>query len=93
LLLADARNGLDFTVAQRAEVQSEKTYEMARSAHRLNVLAALFFPVTAISSVFGMNFASGLEKLSEPWLFWIVLMFGFMCGGILVKVICKPELH
>jgi len=45
LLHGDAKNGLEFTVARQAEQQAERTYDMAVSAHRLNLLAAAFFPV------------------------------------------------
>jgi len=87
LLHADAKNGLDFTAAEKAEIQSDKSYEMALSAHRLNVLAALFFPVTAISSIFGMNFHSGLETIPGSWMFWGVLGGGFLSGVLLMQLI------
>lgn len=90
LLYTDAKNGLDFMAAQKAELQSERSYEMAMSAHRLNLLAALFFPITAISSIFGMNFSSGLESL--PGLFWGILAGGFLSGLLLTQVIAqKPK--
>lgn len=85
LLQVDAKNGLDYTVAHKAELQSAQSLQMARSSHRLNVLAALFFPITAISSVFGMNFGSGLEALPHPWVFWGVLSTGFCAGLMLVR--------
>ncbi|HNB21902.1 MAG TPA: CorA family divalent cation transporter [Candidatus Melainabacteria bacterium] len=92
LLYTDAKNGLDFTAAQKAELQSQRSYEMAMSAHRLNLLAALFFPVTAISSIFGMNFPSGLESLPGQWLFWGILGGGFLSGVLLTRVIAqKPQ--
>jgi len=89
LLHVDAKNGLDFTAAQKAELQSQRGYEMAMSAHRLNLLAALFFPVTAISSIFGMNFPSGLESIPGQWLFWGILGGGFLTGVLLTQVIAK----
>ncbi|MBX9952688.1 MAG: hypothetical protein K2Y39_26170 [Candidatus Obscuribacterales bacterium] len=89
LLHVDAKNGLDFTAAQKAELQSQRSYEMAMSAHRLNLLAALFFPVTAISSIFGMNFPSGLESIPGQWLFWGILGGGFMTGVLLTQLIAK----
>ncbi len=89
LLHMDAKNGLDFTVAHRSELQSQRTYEMAVSAHRLNLLAALFFPVTAISSVFGMNISHGLESCSGTWLFWGVLGVGFVTGLLLTLLIAQ----
>ncbi|MFN8659862.1 MAG: CorA family divalent cation transporter [Candidatus Obscuribacterales bacterium] len=90
LLHLDAKNGLDYTVASRAELQSERSYEMAASAHRLNLLAAVFFPITAISSIFGMNIASGLETVPGRWLFWVVLGVGFLSGLILSRMIAQP---
>lgn len=89
LLHNDAKNGLDFTAAQKAELQSQRSYEMAMSAHRLNLLAALFFPVTAISSIFGMNFSSGLESIPGQWLFWGILGGGLLTGILLTQVIAQ----
>lgn len=91
LLHTDAKNGLDFMVAQRAEQQSQRTYEMAVSSHRLNILAAIFFPITAMSSVLGMNVVSGLEFLPASTTFWAVLLIGFGSGLLLARVISnKP---
>lgn len=87
LLHQDAKNGLEFTAAEKAEIQSDKAYEMAVSAHRLNILAALFFPITAISSIFGMNFHSGLETIPGSWMFWGILGGGFVSGVLLMQVI------
>src|SRR4029077_1369179 len=55
LLHNDAKNGLDYTVALETELQSQRTYEMAVSAHRLNLLAALFFPIATLSAIFDMK--------------------------------------
>jgi Mg2+ and Co2+ transporter CorA len=90
LLQLDAKNALDYTIAERAELQAQRSLEMAASAHRLNVLAALFCPVTAISAIFGMNFASGLESIAKPWLFWGVLVIEFVVGLVLVRAVAKP---
>lgn len=87
LLHSDARNGLDFLVALRAEQQSHRSYQMAVSAHRLNILAALFFPITAMSSVLGMNVVSGLESLPGTTMFWSVLTVGLGSGILLARTI------
>lgn len=92
LLHEDAKNGLDYTIAQKTEQQSHRSYEMAVSAHRLNLLAALFFPITALSSVFGMNISSGLESAGNSSLFWGILGAGFLIGILLTKLITKPTL-
>ncbi len=92
LLYMDAKNGLDYTAAQRNELQSQRTYEMSVTAHRLNMLAAIFFPITAISSIFGMNFATGLEAITGTTVFWAILGGGFLSGLLLSKVISeKPS--
>ena len=89
LLHADAKNGLDYTVAHETKQQTQRTYEMAVSAHRLNLLAAIFFPIATLSSLFGMNFQSGLESYPGPWLFWGTLGVGFVAGLLLTLIIAR----
>jgi hypothetical protein len=96
LLHGDAKNGLDFTVAHQAEQQAQRSYEMAVAAHRLNVLAATFFPLatlsTILAAVFGMMLAHedhGLEDLSTPALFWALMGVGLVCGLVLGKIIAR----
>lgn len=80
LVHSDAKNGLDFTIAKRAEEQAEIGAHIAASSHRLNLIAALFLPVTAVATVFSMNFLHGLETRYAPWLFWGVLVLSFLFG-------------
>ena len=92
LLHQDAKNGLDYTVARKSELQSQQSYEMALSAHRLNVLAAIFFPITALSSIFAMNPALAPETLLHTPIFWTVLGAGSLTGLLLSRSIMhKPE--
>lgn len=79
LLVGDARNALDFTVAKSAEAQAASGVQAVEAQHRLNLLAALFFPVTAIGSILGINLRTGLEG-APPVLFWIVLVLAFAVG-------------
>lgn len=93
LLHGDAKNGLDYTVARQAERQAARTYDMAVSAHRLNLLAATFFPVATLSTVygavFGMILAHGDGGWSSPALFWSLLVFGLLCGFVLAQAIAR----
>jgi hypothetical protein len=93
LLHGDAKNGLDFTVAHQAEQQSERTYEMAVAGHRLNLLAATFFPLATLSAiygaVFGMILAHGHQEWSTPALFWGIMGVGMVCGLILGRLIAR----
>ena len=62
---------------------------MAVSSHRLNLLAAIFFPIAALSSIFGMNVSHGLEAYPGPWLFWGTLGVGFVSGLLLTLLIAR----
>jgi hypothetical protein len=79
LLLEDVRNALQYKMAREAEHQARLSQETVRASHRLNVLAAWFFPLTAISSVFGMNFAHGLGD-HDPIMFWVIFALGLGLG-------------
>ena len=94
LLHGDAKNGLEFTVARQAEQQAERTYDMAVSAHRLNLLAAAFFPVATLSAIFSAIFGMLLvhpseQEWSRPALFWCLLGFGLICGLVLARAIAR----
>jgi hypothetical protein len=79
LLLEDVRNEIQYRTAREAEEQARLGKEAVRAGHRLNILAALFFPLTAIASVFGMNLVHGFEHRG-PLLFWLVFVLGTALG-------------
>lgn len=74
LAAADAQAGLEFTIANRVEAH-------AAAQHRLNVLAAIFFPITAIATIMGMNLTSGLEG-GPAWWFWAATGIAFAAGFV-----------
>lgn len=80
LVHADSKNGLDFTIARRAEEQAELADQIQRSSHRLNRLAALFLPISALGGMLGVNLEHGLEHWHAPWVFWIVFGGAFLVG-------------
>lgn len=92
LLQQDAKNTLDFVIARRAEEQAESARRQAKAAHRLNVLAAMFFPVATLTAVFGMNLQHGLEKFdaaSGPWPLVGVLAAGLALGALLAVFVTR----
>lgn len=91
LLLDDVRHAIQYRIAREAEVQSQASREALQASHRLNILAALFLPLTAMASIFGMNFSHGLNEHS-PLLFWSISA-GSMALGFLMKgwVVAKPK--
>jgi Mg2+ and Co2+ transporter CorA len=78
LLLQDAQFGLNFTVARQAESQAASARQMAATAHRLNLLAAMFLPLTALASVFGMNLHHGMDNTLGN--FALVCLGGLLLG-------------
>jgi Mg2+ and Co2+ transporter CorA len=75
-------------VARKTEEQAQRGYEMAVSAHRLNLLAAIFFPIATLSAIFGMNLQHGLP-LPSPGAFWGVLLIGLVSGMFLTLLIAS----
>jgi hypothetical protein len=90
LLVGDARNGLDFTIARSAEEQAGSAQRAAEAQHRLNLLAALFFPITAIGSIMGINLKTGLEG-APPALFWGVLVSALAVGVLVRGSLARKE--
>ncbi len=79
LLYMSTRHALDYQIARQSEKETRLSMQSVKIANRLNVLAAIFFPLTAISGIFGMNLRTGLEGIST-WLFWLVLLLGILLG-------------
>ena len=79
LLLQDAQFGLNCTVAKQAEAQAETARQMAKTAHRLNLMAAFFLPLTLLASIFGMDIHSQLAD--TPANFYVLCGSGLI-GGI-----------
>ena len=65
LLMGDAKASLEFLIAKRTEEQAESSHQMAVSSHRLNILAAFFFPMATLSALYGVNLQHGLEKIQS----------------------------
>ncbi len=79
LLFAGSKNALDYRIARQAETQARLGNEALHVANRLNVLASIFFPLTAMASIFGMNLQDGFQQAST-WQFWLVLLAGVVLG-------------
>lgn len=90
LLLDDVRNAIQYRAAREAEVQSQDAKEALKAGHRLNILAALFFPLTAITSVFGMNLRHGLDE-NRALLFWLIFGGGVGLGFFFKSWVLGPK--
>lgn len=89
LLFTATKNALDVLVAKQAEKQSRTSERMAVASHRLNVLAAFFFPIVTLMALFGANLTHGLEGRS-PIVFFGVVLLGLGLGVVLTLFITRP---
>jgi len=83
LLKEDATHSLEYFMAKQAESQ-------ALASHRLNLIAAIFFPILAFAAIFGMNLEHGFEHESI-WLFWLVVVIGIVTGLVMQSLIFKTN--
>jgi hypothetical protein len=79
LLTLEARDAIDYVTARQAEAQAALSLQLARESHKLNVVAAVFLPITALASVFSMTLKSGLEGWG-PAVFWLIVAAGVALG-------------
>jgi hypothetical protein len=92
LLLEDVRNMIQYRSIREAEQQSLLAAEALRASHRLNVIAAIFLPLTAITGIFGMNLAPGIDKESALY-FWTIALISMALGfGVKSWVVGSPQI-
>ncbi|HMP78691.1 MAG TPA: CorA family divalent cation transporter [Pirellulaceae bacterium] len=90
-LLSEAIDaGARMAQIRRAEEQSEHSRRMAQSAHRLNLLAAFFFPLATLATVFGMQLHSGLNHIPSPGPFVAVCAVGVAFGAVIFALVAMP---
>lgn len=88
LLTSDAKLKLDYRIAKNSEAQAAQAQAMISAQHRLNVLAAITFPIMAVATVLGMNLRHGFENQS-PAIFLLVLVIGVMIGLFVKRWVAK----
>lgn len=94
LLCTDAKNALDYDIAKSTEEQAVLGEEAVRSGLRLNILVAIFLPLTTLSGMFGMNLTTGLEG-APAWFAWGIFALGVAIGLVVrgwVMRGVRPEL-
>jgi hypothetical protein len=84
LIAADAKAGMEFTMAESASQHALSAMEASQEARRLNRLVAIFFPLATLVAVFGMN--SPNEVIRYPS-FWTILVSGIALGLIVYGIV------
>ena len=82
-----AKDSMDVAVVRKAEEQAVASEKMEIASHRLNIMAALFFPLATLASVFGTTLTENWSWSETATPFYIFLAGGLMAGFVLAKVI------
>jgi len=88
LAYSNAKVALDYHMAKKAEEEARASAESVKAGNRLNTLAAIFFPLMTLASVFGMNLKSGFEDW-PIWMFWLTLSSGIVLGVVVQRCIAR----
>jgi hypothetical protein len=84
ILQTDAKVALDYRIARQAEEQSRSSRQMAAAAHRLNLLAAFFFPIATLTAIFGVNLWLPWREMQSPGPLVGMLAAGLFTGFVLM---------
>lgn len=90
LLYEDAKNSMDVAVVRRADEQAIASHQMAIAAHRLNMLAAMFFPFATLGAIFGTTLTDNWSWRDSALPFTLFIIVGLIVGGVLAKFISRP---
>ena len=88
LVASDAKAGMDFSIAESAANQAISAEEANKEARRLNRLAAFFFPLVTLVSIFGMNPPG---RVMEYGGFWGTCIIGSLLGFIVFLLVAKKK--
>lgn len=84
-----AKDSMDVAVVRKAEEQAIASGKMEVAAHRLNIMAALFFPLATLAGIFGTTLTEGWSWAESPLPFYLFLGIGLLAGVMLASMIGK----
>jgi hypothetical protein len=90
LLYSDSKNSMEIAVVRRAEEQSDASKQQAEAAHRLNRMAALFFPLATLGTIFGTTFTDNWSWSQTPLAFATFIVGGLLAGWLLARYVSRP---
>ena len=90
LMKSDAETALNFDIAHQSEIQAKASHQMAASAHRLNILAAFFFPLATLSAVLGTNLQNLFPDMTARSALGLMLLIGLVLGSGLTYLVTRP---
>lgn len=81
---------MDVAIIRRADEQANATRKMAIASHRLNLLAASFFPLATLGAIFSTTLTDGWSWSRSTLGFTLFLIAGVALGGLLAMFISTP---
>ena len=101
LLLAATRNSMKLIVVRRSEEHVRASHKMAVAAHRLNILAAFFFPIITVTAILGLDMPRVLQIVGiqltpdtaakvVPLMFIVLVLCCMGIGWQLMRLINRP---
>jgi hypothetical protein len=85
LLYEDSKNSMEVAIVRRADEQAQSTHQMMVAAHRLNVLAALFFPFATLGALFGTTLTENWSWSKSPVPFILFVLLSLI-GGLVLTI-------
>ena len=101
LLLAATRNSMKLIVVRRSEEHAKASHKMTVAAHRLNILAAFFFPIITVTAILGLDMPRVLQIVGiqltpdtaakvVPLMFIVLVLCCMGIGWQLMRLINRP---
>jgi len=90
LLYESTKNALDVAVVRRADEQAQTSRKMMLAAHRLNILAAMFFPFATLGAVFGTTLTDNWTWAHSSIPFVLYILVGGISGLLLTRFVSRP---
>jgi hypothetical protein len=90
LLYEDAKNSMDVAMVRKADEQAQASHQMALASHRLNLLAAMFFPFATLGAIFGTTLTDNWSWSQTPIPFLLYIAAGIFIGIFLTTFVVKP---
>ena len=85
LLYEDSKNSMDVAIVRRADEQAQSAHKMMVATHRLNILAALFFPFATLGAIFGTTLTDNWSWSQSPDSFILFVVISLL-GGMLLTL-------
>lgn len=91
LLYQDAKNAMEIAVIRQSEENAANSEQMNIAAHRLNIMAAIFFPLATLGGIFGTTLTDGWSWSKTAAPFALFLLAGLISGVALASYVSRRK--